>query len=455
MLLTGVFNWVFETSIMAGILAILIIIIKYIFKNTLGPKWHYAIWGLLIIRLIIPISIESSLSIYNVLHPNIIEVQKPLQLSSNSGVSNYSLKDNPQKNISQNSDTPAKVQDSNKVQYKDKSTNGFYYRLMYMLPTIWLAGALILSLFIISQSIVFCLTVKNEILLRDEMILKLLNDGKAILGIKRSIPIVKTNKVRTPCLFGVLTPKILIPESLLYEFSEENLKCILLHELSHYKRKDILVNWISVILQAINWFNPIIWYSFRKMREDCELACDDYVLRHVAEKVRVQYGLSIMNLLSISRSIWTPVTTGIFGNNKKQIMRRIKAIIVFKKSNIKWTVITVALIICLGVIALTNPKVNQTSSTNTQIQSSNSAKYGGPFTTASFANNSNNEPLYGKYQDPILKVIGDNPDVKKDYKEVTSDDLKKIKSFAYYRNNGDYPDESFYIGNKTVSIKAI
>lgn len=190
MLLTEVFNWVVETSIMASILAILIIIINYIFKNTLGAKWHYAIWGLLIIRLIIPISIESSLSIYNVFHPNIIEVQKPIQLSSNSGVSNYSLKGRPQKNISQNSNTPAKVQDNNKVQYEDKGTNGFYYRLNYILPIIWLVGALILSLFVILQSIVFYLTVKNEILLNDETILKLLNDCKAILGIKRTIPIV-------------------------------------------------------------------------------------------------------------------------------------------------------------------------------------------------------------------------------------------------------------------------
>lgn len=242
----------------------------------------------------------------------------------------------------------------------------------------------------------------------------------------------------------MLAPKILIPESLLYEFSEENLKCIFLHELSHYKKKDILVNWISIILQAINWFNPIIWYSFMKMREDCELACDDYVLRHLAEKEREQYGMSIINLLSIFRSVWNPVTTGFFGNSKKQIMRRIKAIKAFKKANIKWAIITIAMIIGLGVTALTSPKINQPSSTNTKIQSSNSAKPGSSVTNASSVNNSNNDLLYGKYPDPILKVIGDNPDVQKDYKEVTSDDLNKIKSFAYYRNNGDYPDESFY-----------
>lgn len=439
MALVGIFNWVIETSVMASILAVLILLVKYIFKDIIGAKWHYAIWGLLIIRLIMPISIESSLSIYNALHPGIIKIQKPLQSNFNSealNTGNPVVKDSSDKNIVLADNNSAKLQSDNEAKLQPEITNNYYKSLISMLPIIWVVGALGLLIFIIFQSIVFYLRINREKVTGDRTIIDSLDECKENLGIKRTIPVAITNQIKTPCLFGILKPKILIPENLLYELSKENLKYILLHELSHYKRKDILVNWVAVCLQVMHWFNPIVWYSFRKMREDCELACDDYALSHLAENEHGKYGMTIINLLSISKSIWSPATTGFFGNNNKnQIIRRIKTIKMFKKPNLKWTVITVSIIICLGIIGLTNGLTQRENKTAGNISSNDVSS-----TPAYPAD----ELLYGKYPEPLVIAVGKNMDVNKDYKTVTMEDLKKITNF-YFESEMDqsYPDKSY------------
>lgn len=368
-MLTEAFGWVIKTSIMAGILAIVILFARYIFKDKLGAKWHFAIWVLLIIRLLIPFSMESPISIYNFASPAISKIEGPMQLSPEAVQETQNSTLNNDDSVLKSIDTGGNSQgipekDNTQGEMLRTEAHPFEWRDLFSL--IWITVGFILFFLILAKNIIFYLKVKDEPPTEDIRVLKPMDRSRDILHIKKVVPVIISKAVKTPCLFGVFKPKVYLPEVIAREISEENLRYVFLHELSHYKRKDILINWIAVASQVMHWFNPVIWFCLDRMREDCELACDSYALTHLSEDEYEMYGLSIIKLLSMSRKMWVPAATGFFGSSsKKKILRRIKSIKMFKRPKLLWTIAAIAVIICLGIIGLSNSKPVYNTSTGT------------------------------------------------------------------------------------------
>lgn len=236
---------------------------------------------------------------------------------------------------------------------------------IYILAIIWLVGVLILAILTIATNLRFYFKVRREPSVTDLRLFarmsNLMQECAGKLGIRKSLPIIITNLIEAPCLYGIVSPKLLLPESLVNRLTEENTRHIFIHELAHYKRKDILINWLAVAAQIVHWFNPLIWYSFAKMREDCELACDADSLSVLKPEEYQSYGLSIISLVTPAQSSWLPGTTGFFGNkNNQQIKRRIKMIKFFQKPTSKWRYTAIVIAFCLGLVGFTNSISNAT-----------------------------------------------------------------------------------------------
>jgi len=354
-----VFNWVIKSSIMASILAVLILLVNYVLRNKLDAKWQYAVWMLLIIRLIIPYDIQSPWSIYSlipnnsVISPIVDQIRIP---DSNAQINNISGKDtqitNDQSIINKQSSTKAEEPIA-----KDLSIG-------WIVAMLWLVGTFILAILTIATNLRFYLLVRREPFVTDVRMSKLMQECTRKMGIRTNLPIIITNRINAPCLYGIVSPKLLLPQPLVSRLNDENIRHIFIHELSHYKRKDILINWLAVAAQIVHWFNPLIWYSFARMSEDCELACDADALCSLMTEEYQSYGLSIISLVTPSQMSWLPRTTGFFGNkNNLQIKRRIKMIKFFKKPTSKWSLIAVAIFISLGLVGFTNSISNATPET--------------------------------------------------------------------------------------------
>ncbi|MCF7785297.1 MAG: hypothetical protein K9N47_04200 [Prosthecobacter sp.] len=82
-----------------------------------------------------------------------------------------------------------------------------------------------------------------------------------------------------PMVWGVWSPRLLLPQGF-ETWSREKQRGVLLHELSHLKRRDPLALWTAQWVKALHWFNPLVWLTLRQLRADQERACDDAVLRH-------------------------------------------------------------------------------------------------------------------------------------------------------------------------------
>lgn len=105
---------------------------------------------------------------------------------------------------------------------------------------------------------------------------------------------------------------------------------MLLHELQHYKHKDILVGYLINTANIFYWFNPLIWYFLKRIRQERELACDNAVLQLLNESEYKSYGNTLINFAETIALSPSPLTMGISGN-AKQLKKRILNIASFCK----------------------------------------------------------------------------------------------------------------------------
>lgn len=352
--------WLFKQiaylSFNASILALIIILIKKIFNKALTPKYHYYIWILLIIRLLMPFYIESPTSIYTLFSSTAQKINLPQSIIQNI---NHPKNIPNKSNISLNNITvPSnnfniQKQNSNATSLNVIQTRNYNF-IINFICYIWLIGIVIMLIYTIYINTVFAIKLKHYKKSKNIRITSALKSCKKIMHIKRNITILTTNKLRTPALYGFLKVNILISEAYMENLSDDEIKYIFLHELSHYKRKDILLNWIIVLLQIVYFFNPIIWYAFYKMHEDCEISCDAAALKYIKKEQYEDYGSTILKLLRLfSESNFIPVTAGI-SKNKSRYKRRIIMISNFKKSSRIKTIISLTLIAAVAITGLTS-----------------------------------------------------------------------------------------------------
>lgn len=379
MIETDFLVWLFKTIIYlaatGSVLILLLLTLKKIFHRVLSPKWHYYIWLLLLIRLIIPFEPESSFSIYNVFYSTAERINLPiaetftgLQTGLPETVPGETIgnippiqpQDNPDGNPSGNLIPDETIAGSG----VNRSESGTMIKIAAIF---WLGGIIILTLYISFINITFALNVRRHYVpLREVRIEDILASCKEMLGIRHRIPVLTSKKVRTPALYGLFHPCILVSESYMKQLNEEEIKYIFLHELSHYKRKDIAINWLLTCLRIIYFFNPLLWYAFYKIHEDCEISCDAEALKYLKEEEYQQYGNTIIKLIRLfSESNFIPTTAGI-SKNKSSYRRRIIMISRFKPSKWIGTFLSVIIIAVVAVVGLTGCKTTtETQQENT------------------------------------------------------------------------------------------
>jgi beta-lactamase regulating signal transducer with metallopeptidase domain len=111
----------------------------------------------------------------------------------------------------------------------------------------------------------------------DERIIRLFDQARATIGVTRTLGLFASSHVRVPMTWGAVRPSILLPVGFRAE-SDNRLRAVFLHELRHVKSADAAFMIGSRICCAVLWFNPAVWWIDRRLRSECEVACDDAVL---------------------------------------------------------------------------------------------------------------------------------------------------------------------------------
>jgi len=352
------FQRVLAMSFMGSVLTGVILLAKRLLGDRVGAAWHYYIWLLLLIRLSIPFAPESSYSIFNLMEQipqdtGILRYAEDLTGITSSKVPGTSpTEDRMNQNwIGRAPDRAFIVEENASKMNWNLNENGWN-----ILALVWAIGALALMVYPIGANTLLHIRMRRKPPCRDEDIIEILKKCTDRLNLEKMPSIVYDSEAKIPMLFGFVKPRICIAPEMARCLSHEEMEHILLHELAHLKRGDILINWIMMVLQALHWFNPIVWAAFQRMKQDCELACDAHVLSYLKPLDRKEYGRTIINLLKLLTGYHeVPGTVGIM-NPKTQTKRRILMIKNFKKASFKWTVIALLVVTVIGYVGLTNAK---------------------------------------------------------------------------------------------------
>jgi len=133
-------------------------------------------------------------------------------------------------------------------------------------------------------------------------------------GLRRVPRVLLSTAVPGPAMTGLFRPLLLLPADFDQAFDREERRLILLHEFTHVKRGDLLLNAIAFVLQGLHWCNPLVWFAFLRFRADRELACDSAVLSMNHEDGRARYGHALLKVEStVAPVVWRLGFIGLVG----------------------------------------------------------------------------------------------------------------------------------------------
>ncbi|MEW9080082.1 M56 family metallopeptidase [Terrisporobacter glycolicus] len=354
----NIWGYILNATIYGSITGVVILLIKNLLKNRINKKYAYLLWMILIIKLAFPFGPESSLSLFNKI-PVKINSQVDRNTVNMPNISegiNYTVGENYESGSSENLAHENVTNSSSSSTINVESEKSIFKSII---PIIWISGLILTLTTYIIIYLHFIKNIRKKENYKCDYLENILKECKEKLHIKRKINLVVDDMINSPSLVGAFKTRIIIPSNLV-DLSIEELQHIFLHELCHFKSKDTYVDNILVVLQCIHWFNPLVWYLFKHVRNDMEMACDERVLSVLNEKEHNKYGLTMLTVLEkVNRNKRLIIGLNMT-DDKKTIKKRVELIKNSKYFTRRKRIFAVTGITCLFVLCgvlLTNGKV--------------------------------------------------------------------------------------------------
>lgn len=320
-------DFVFKLSLSGSILFLVISIFKPLTKKIFSDTWHYYMLVLTMCIFILPIGNLVAL-------PKIIDYKVPIptetvsRIMEDKKISQIQATDNEKITQEENANMAA---DKNQTAINE-SEQPLSYRISVaeIILGIWITG---MSIFLgreiyVYKSFYKKLRAVSYTVGEDSCLYCVLENCKKALNINKKIIIKESLKIKSPMIAGIFNPIIIVPKM---EYSENKLEMIFTHELIHYKRKDLIVKIFALIVNIINWFNPIVYIIRSNINVVCELSLDEQMVKNFDKSKRKYYGEVILDLIEYSQNRSLIIGTSVC-KSRKELEKRLKNIIYFQKS---------------------------------------------------------------------------------------------------------------------------
>lgn len=298
-----IFTKVFNMSVAASMLILAVILLRLILKSS--PKWiRCVLWLLVALRLVIPFSFESPLSLI----PNAQAMNSTTQ-SSTSYVSSLVRTDSFQamKNAVSSSENQADI--------------------ITILSYIWIVGVGAMLIYMLFSYLNLHFKVRESIVIKDNILV--------------------CDRISSPFVFGIIRPRIYLPSDL----SEEEKSYVIAHEQAHIKHYDNLLKPLGYLILSIHFFNLLCWIAFKLFTNDIELACDERVIKNYNTKDKKGYSTALLSC-SIERNILSACP---FSFGESGLKQRIKSVLGYKKPTVRIVILSFAVCLLTAMSFMTNP----------------------------------------------------------------------------------------------------
>lgn len=300
--MTDLFFLLIRMSIPTSMLILVILALRLILAK--APKrWRLVLWGMAALRLMVPVSVASPLSVV----PSVESLPSPRIAVTQAAV-------------------PALTEPT--AALPAAASNSTQAPAAFSWPDavawVWLAGAACMIGYLLIQS--------------------LRQRRRLATAVRVSGNVYQTDAAASPFVFGLIRPKIYLP----FRTRRQDLPYVLLHEQAHIRHGDIWFKLLGFLLLAVYWFNPCIWAAYLFFSQDLELACDERVIRRMHSAARADYAESLLVCSNSHR-----LAAGPLAFDGGQLKGRIRAVLGFKKPTV-WILIAALLAgIAVGVCFLT------------------------------------------------------------------------------------------------------
>lgn len=330
-----VFAWLLRSSLQASLLILVILLVRSLLGQRLSARWRSTLWLLVVVRLAMPWAPESGLSPYGAV-TGILARPRSADAAATPPALERSA---PRGEVLATATSVGQSGQTRSASVRPA-------------PVVWLAGALAFALWLLVQTLATLRAFSGQRPVTDSAMLELLEDCKADLGIRTYLAIVETPRTKTPALLGFVRPKLLLPLGLLAVLDREQLRHVLLHELSHLKRHDVALNWLMALLQTLHWFNPLVWLALRQSRADMELACDELALARLPQDATRAYGHTLLELLRAWVRPRRLPTLAALAEDAAEMKNRMRWVAAFGNVRRASSLLSMGLVVVLGVLFL-------------------------------------------------------------------------------------------------------
>ncbi len=327
-------KWVLSLSLSGAVLILLLMLVRPLVRERVSKRWQYYIWLLVVLRLLLPVGPPESPAGNAVMRME--DAASVILYAPESGMGDADMMQREENDAPEPAAGPGTLPTIGAAVWEN-------------LWAVWLAGALVLLIRKATayQSFVRCLRAGWEPVENPALLDRVAEIGGEI-GVKRPVELYVNPLVASPMLLGSRKPCVVLPT---VEMPEEDLRFVLLHELTHYRRRDVLYKWLVQMTICVHWFNPLVHWMGREVERTGELSCDEAVLRRLDGDERRAYGDALLRTVSAGGGYQAVLPSPMLGAEGKQLKERLETIMNFKKTGRLSAVLAALLAAVLGVTA--------------------------------------------------------------------------------------------------------
>lgn len=308
------FIWLLNNSITAGWLVLAILILRLVFSHT-SRKLTCILWALVAIRLMCPLTIESSFSVLPTTEP--INQESFYQMTVDAvDIIPAVSKEN----------TDQDMTALQELELDPQADTIGEIDVLQVVSILWAVGFAGLIAYAIIGSILMKRRLSVSVAIHSR--------------------VYSCDYIDEPFIFGVFNPKIYLPSCI----KPEELPYVMAHEEAHLKRKDYLWKPLGFLLLSIYWFNPFLWVAYKAFCRDIEMACDEKVIQDLDIAGKAAYSRTLLNYSGPGALAVSPLAFG-----EKDVKHRIKNVLRYKKPTAWLTCFGMLAVVMVAVCFLTNP----------------------------------------------------------------------------------------------------
>jgi len=331
-MLDRIFMQVLDMSKTAGIVILTVILARLLLRK-LPKVFSYALWAVVLFRLLCPVAFEAPVSIV----PEMRSVSQGYALSEES-ISVFGAGEAAYQAVGDALNGGLGVQ---QIRTTEKDETGMTRYITTDWWSVWILFGQYVWMTGVAAMLVYSMVSYQKIRKKLYVVIPLRDN------------IFIADDIKSPFVIGLFRPKIYLPCNL----GEQERAYIILHEQHHIKRFDHVMKALAFLALTIHWFNPLVWAAFVLASKDMEMSCDEAVIRKIGGDVRADYAASLLTLATGRRIVaGTPLAFG-EGDTKGRIYNLSK----WKKPAVWVVLIAVVACVALAVGLLTNPTKNNSA----------------------------------------------------------------------------------------------